>query len=154
MMKKYMSGFVLIAVALLFANCTGTKAPELQSVEIMELSRTAGEGTLKVNLTYLNPNKAELKIKMANIEGMINQRPLAPFKSKDRVALPGKEDKVIEVSYSFQPDDIYPGFLSNQFGAIGSKRVRISLNGSIEFIKDDKSIDVPLEYSEVYKIPG
>jgi len=153
-MKKFLQVFVLAVVVLLFTNCTGLKAPELQSVEIVELTRTGGEGLLQVNLTYNNPNKADLKIKLANIEGMINQKPMGSFEKRDRTLVPGKEDKVIELKYQFDPDEIYPGFLSSQLGAIGSKRVRISLNGDINFIKGDKAIEVPVEYSEVYKIPG
>jgi LEA14-like dessication related protein len=137
----------------LLAGCQAIKAPELVSVNITELNRAAGDGSLKVELTYSNPNGKALTIKQVNVNGMINQKSIGDFKLSKRGRINARAEEIVELHYRFDPDEIYPGFLSRKFGVIGSKRVRITLEGESVFLKQDKEVSVPVDYSEVYKIP-
>lgn len=128
----------------------------MTTVEIADLSRSGGEGNLMVHLLYSNPNKSELTIEKAPILCKINQKELGKFVLSQPLTLPGKSTDTLKVRYAFTPDHIYPGFLSRQFGAISSKRVQITLSGKVVFEKEGKKeaikLDVPVDYSEAYKI--
>lgn len=156
-MKGLKSGYVaaLLALAFFAVSCTSTKAPELKSVEIAELSRTAGEGLLRINLRYANPNGGVMTLSGVDLAAMINQKDLdisGPGETGQE--FPGKAETVLETTFTFDPDEIYPGFLSKQFGAIGSRRVRITLSGTLTFARGEKTVEVPVDYSEVYKLPN
>ena len=153
-MKQSTTRFILLVTfsSFLFSSCGSLKEPELKSIEIVELSRTAGEGVLKVELTYSNPNSKALTIKKVNIDGLINQKSVGKYTLPQRGRIDKRSEETVEAIFNFVPDYIYNGFLSKQFGAIGSKRVRISLKGDVEFLKEETEMVLPIDYSEIYKI--
>jgi hypothetical protein len=86
------------------------------------------------------------------IDGLINQKSVGKYSLSNHGEIGKRSDGTIELNFPFDPDNIYNGFLSKQFGAIGSKRVRISLLGKVIFMKEEMELILPLDYSEIYKL--
>lgn len=143
--------FLAFCLVIGMNSCTQVKSPTIEGVEIVELSRNAGDGMLRVNLDVDNPNSSSLRLKSAAIEASLNQKKLGKYSLKERIEIEGGQVTKVGLSYPFVPDDIFRGFLSNQFGALSSKSVRITLEGKVVFVQEDKEFEVPVIYSEIHK---
>lgn len=145
-MSKYYK-IVLFYILILFVaiSCKKLEAPVYESVDNIEIKdRSSNSVTIMANVNFHNPNNYRITLKHADIDVLLNDKPITNFTKKYNLKIEKQENFTVPVEISFSMADLNTNVISSAINALLGKKQVLSYKGNIKIKAYGVRIKVPV----------
>jgi hypothetical protein len=139
---KYNFGLLGILVVA-FMSCSSPKALEYQSYHDFAVERLGfRNSTIKVDLTYFNPNNFRMQLRNTDLDIFINGKLFGHSFSDSLIQIPKKDTFSLPVKFDVSMESLYQNALNTLLG----KEVTVKVTGKIKIGKAKVFMYFPINY--------
>jgi LEA14-like dessication related protein len=134
--------FLLLAAA----ACKNLVAPVFESIEQVEITeRTGTHITVAAEVNFYNPNHHKITLKHADIDVLINGKPITNYTRDYNIKINKDEYFSIPVEITFTLADLNSNVITSAINALLGKKQRLSYKGHIRIRVFGVRIKVPVD---------
>ena len=146
MKKRYSSSLLYILILLISFSCKKVEAPVYESVDEIEIiDRSSNSVTIAANVNFHNPNNYRITLKQANIDVLLNGKPITNFTKDYNLKIEKNENFSVPVEISFSMADLNTNVISSAINALLGKKQVLSYKGNIKIKAYGIRINVPVD---------
>lgn len=146
MKKRYSSSLLYILILLISFSCKKVEAPVYESVDEIEIiDRSSNSVTIAANVNFHNPNNYRITLKHANIDVLLNGKPITNFTKDYNLKIEKNENFSVPVEISFSMADLNTNVISSAINALLGKKQVLSYKGNIKIKAYGIRINVPVD---------
>lgn len=143
--KYYKSGILYLIILLAAFSCKKLEAPVYESVNNVEIiNRSSNSVTISANVNFHNPNNHKIILKHADIDILLNDKPITNFKKDYDLKIEKKENFTVPVQISFSIADLNTNVISSAINAFLGKKQVLSYKGNIKIKASGIRINIPV----------
>jgi len=137
---------ILFIILLLAAACKNLVAPVYESIEQVEVTeRTGTYITVAAEVNFYNPNHRNITLKHADINVLINDKPITNFTRDYNIKIDKDEHFSVPVEITFTLADLNTNVITSAINALLGKKQRLSYKGHISIRAFGVRIKVPVD---------
>jgi len=146
MLHQFKSTIILLLLVLSIASCKKIEAPVYESVENVEITdRSSNSVTLSAEVNFHNPNDYTITLKKADIDVLLNDKPLTHFTRDYNLKIGKQERFTVPVEITFSLADLNTNVISSAINALLGKKQTLSYRGNIKLRAFGVRINVPVD---------
>lgn len=140
-MKKLI--WLLIITAVVFMSCSSPKALEYRNYHGFSIERLGySNSTIKIDLTYFNPNNFSMQLKNTDLDIFINGKLFGHSATDTLIQIPRKDTFSLPVKFNVNMQSVYQNALNTLLG----KEVTIRVAGKVKVGKANVFMYFPINY--------
>jgi LEA14-like dessication related protein len=145
MSKHYKSGLFYLIILFAAFSCRKLEAPVYNSVDNIEIKdRSSNSVTISANVNFHNPNNYRITLKNADIDVLLNDKPITNFTKDYNLKIEKNENFTVPVEISFSMADLNTNVISSAINALLGKKQILSYRGNIKIKAYGIRINVPV----------
>ena len=146
MNKTYRSNLVYILILFAAFSCKKLEAPVYESVDEIEIKdRSSNSVTITANVNFHNPNNYRITLKHADIDVLLNDKPITNFTRDYNLKIEKNENFTVPVEIRFSMADLNTNVISSAINALLGKKQVLSYRGNIKIKAYGIRINVPVD---------
>ena len=144
--KLYRSSLFYILILFAAFSCKKLEAPVYESVDEIEIKdRSSNSVTITANVNFHNPNNYRITLKHADIDVLLNDKPITNFTRDYNLKIEKNENFTVPVEISFSMADLNTNVISSAINALLGKKQVLSYQGNIKIKAYGIRINVPVD---------
>jgi LEA14-like dessication related protein len=146
MNKIYRSSLIYLLILFAAISCKKLEAPVYESVDEIEIKdRSSNSVTITANVNFHNPNNYRITLKHADIDVLLNDKPITNFTRDYNLKIEKNENFTVPVEISFSMADLNTNVISSAINALLGKKQILSYRGNIKIKAYGIRINVPVD---------
>ncbi len=146
MNKVYRSSLLYILILIAAFSCKKVEAPVYESVDEIEIiDRSSNSVTITANVNFYNPNNYRITLKKADIDVLLNDKPITNFTRVYNLKIEKNEHFTVPVEIRFSMADLNTNVISSAINALLGKKQVLSYKGNIKIKAYGIRINVPVD---------
>ena len=146
MNKLYRSSLLYILILIAAFSCKKVEAPLYESVDEIEIiDRSSNSVTITANVNFYNPNNYRITLKNADIDVLLNDKPITNFTREYNLKIEKNEHFTVPVEIRFSMADLNTNVISSAINALLGKKQVLSYKGNIKIKAYGIRINVPVD---------
>ncbi len=145
MNRFYKSSLLYILILIAAFSCKKVEAPVYESVDELEIiDRSSNSVTISANVNFYNPNNYRITLKKADIDVLLNDKPITNFTRDYNLKIEKNEHFTVPVEIRFSMADLNTNVISSAINALLGKKQVLSYKGNIKIKAYGIRINVPV----------